>query len=60
MGKLSVYLKNYTLSSKILLWRLFREQSTGWQRGEISIQSNGAFKVRNAWLKTRSRESMLT
>ena len=51
MGKLSVYLTNYTLSSKILLWRLFREQSTEWQRGEISIQSNGAYKVRNERLK---------
>lgn len=51
MGKLSVYLKNHTLSSKILLWRLPREQSTEWQRGEIPIQSNGAFTVRNEWLK---------
>ena len=47
IGKLSVYLKNYKSSSKILLWRLFREQSTEWQRGEIPIHSNDAFKVRN-------------
>ena len=47
MGKLSVYLKNYTLSFKLLLWRLFREQSNEWQRGEIPIQSNSAYKVRN-------------
>ena len=45
MGKLSVYLKSYKKSSKILLWRLFREQSTVWQRAEIPIQSNEAFMV---------------
>ena len=46
MGRLNVYLKSQK-SSEILLWRLFREQSNKWQRGEIPIQSNDTFKVRN-------------
>ncbi|KAJ7389039.1 hypothetical protein OS493_034174 [Desmophyllum pertusum] len=45
MGKLSVYLKSYKNSELILLWRLVREQSTEWQRGEIPIQSNNTFKI---------------
>ena len=47
MSKLSVYLKSYNMSSEILLWRLVREQSNVWQRAEIPIQSNNAFKVCN-------------
>ena len=56
MGKLSVYLKSYKNSELILLWRLVREQSTEWQRGEIPIQSNNTFKVCNASQRTLNRE----
>ena len=47
VGKLSVYFKSYKSDSEIILWRLFREQSHVWRRGEIPIQSNETFMVGN-------------
>ncbi len=46
LGRLNVYQKSYG-TSEILLWRLFTEQSNEWQRAEIPIHSNNAFKVCN-------------